>query len=166
MTAASKVLDSAGVEGLRLGSFGNCLVTVWSGEAVRATIDAINDCSAKLLTRWPDGITLLVVIEQGCPMPNSEQRRDLDQYYVNMGSHLRAVAQVVEGGNVWAVMARSVFTAVRLVQKTAYPMKVFASAAEGAEWLADHVTTGEGAGPGQVRAGLLNCVGMLRGPAE
>ena len=162
MSVATMPMESLALEGLQIGSYGNCVVTIWSGEATRATLDAIDRFSAKVYERWPAGTTLLVVLEPGCPMPNSEQRRDLDQYYLSVGNQVRGVAQVVEGGNLWAVMARSVMTALRLVQKSPYPMKVFASAQEGADWISEYVTTEASDDRAKIGTELLNYVGALR----
>lgn len=151
------------VEGLRLGSYGNCVVSIWSGEPTSLCIDAFERFARGLFEQWPSGICLFVLLEPGSPMPTSEQRREMDQYYLRVGHQVRAVAQVVEGGNLWAVMARSVMTALRLVQKAPYPMKVFAETREGAAWAVDYM---EMAPPASDRAqwasGLVECVAKIR----
>jgi hypothetical protein len=107
---------------------------------------------------------MLVVIEPGCPFLDSTQRREMEDYYARFQQHLRGVAQVVEGGNLWSVTARSVMTAMRLVQKRPYPTKVFSDVEEGAEWLGAYVSpvSGKEMPPAELGNGLLRCIVGLR----
>lgn len=162
--ADQQTLDVQSVGGLRLATFGNCVINSWWQPPSAVEFKALNDYTANLAERFPSGITMLVVLEPGCPFLDSAQRREMEDYYARFQPHLRGVAQVVEGGNLWSVTARSVMTAMRLVQKRPYPTKVFSDIEEGTEWLGAYVSAGSGQDMPATEAGngLLRCVARLR----
>jgi hypothetical protein len=168
MAAAAErqeMLDIVKVGGMRIATFEDCIITTWSGDAELVQFTSLEDFTLTFAAGCAHGITLLVVVEPGTPFLDSSQRRQAEGYYERFQPILRAVAHVVEGGNLWSVTARSVMTAMRLVQRRPYPIKVFSDVAEGAEWLGPHIKTKSGEKLVGAEAGnaLLRTVVNVRG---
>jgi hypothetical protein len=127
------------IDGLRLTAYGNCIINNWYGSPGPEHFSAFNNFITQVAQQNSEGILFFVLIDPGAPILNAEQRKEMEGIYARWGSALRACAQVVEGGNLWSLTARSVMTALRLVQRRPYPMRVFAEVGEGAEWTAQYV---------------------------
>ena len=153
------------VDGLRLAAYGNCIINNWTGSPGKAQFAAFDEFIAKVSQSWPDGILFFVVIEPGTPILNAEQRKDMEELYARWGVSLRATAQVVEGGNLWSLTARSVMTALRLVQRRPYPTRVFADVIEGAEWTAQYVARPDNDNSADAAQGLVTEIKRLRSSA-
>jgi len=159
MTAAarSQAAEPSVVGGVRLGSYGNCIIHDWSGPARPEEMEALTRYTMRAAEAWPRGLSMLVVIEVDCPMPTGDEKRALEKYFLDSADHLKAVAYVAEGTGLWASMARSVMTAIRLVRRRPYPTKVMSDSAEGIEWLRPFLATSHD-GPQDPNA----CEGLTR----
>jgi hypothetical protein len=151
------------VSGARIGTWGNCVINTWQGVPDPQQIAKIENAIRVTHTAYPSGVSLLVLIESGAPMPTADQRKELENFYVRCAPQFRCVAQVVEGTGMWAVMGRSVMAALRLVQRRPYPNKVFSDLNEALAWLEPHVEN-PGANVQDPHAGLKATVDSLRGP--
>lgn len=146
----------------RFGVYGNCVINTWSG-AVRSDQLAMFDAVVgEVAPQYPEGIVFFVIIEQGSPLLDSEQRKEIEAVYARWAPTMRAVAQVVEGGNLWSVTIRSLMTAIRLVQRRPYPTKVFTEVGEGVQWIAQYLTRPANDNAGDAVQGLSICVDKLR----
>jgi len=161
-------MDSVKVESLeprvigavRLGSYENCVIHVWSGKFGMPEVDALNAYTAKVAEARPEGIAILALVEAGTPMPTSEGRRMLEEYFVHFAERTRAVAHVAEGKGPWAGMARSVMTALQLMRRRSYPTKVFSAGDDGIAWLSPFISA-DGSKDGC--EGLTRCLTEVRG---
>jgi hypothetical protein len=153
------------VDGLRLAAYGNCIINNWTGSPGKLQFAAFEEFISKVAQSWPDGILFFVVLEPGAPILNAEQRKEMEALYARWGPSMRATAQVVEGGNLWSLTARSVMTALRLVQRRPYPTRVFADVNEGAEWTSQYVARPDNDNSPDATQGLLAEIQRLRASA-
>jgi len=150
------------IDGQRFAAYGNCVINTWSN-AVRSEHLAVFDLTVgKVAECYPDGLVFFVVIEQGAPLLDAEQRKEIEAVYARWAPQMRAVAQVVEGGNLWSVTIRSLMTAIRLVQRRPYPTRVFTEVEEGAEWLGPFVGAPANDSASDAVAGLVANIAQLR----
>jgi hypothetical protein len=151
------------LEGARFGAYKNCVLNAWIGAPRAGQLTVLEEVMREVYAQHPSGIGLLVVVEPGAAMVDSERRKELDAFYGRWMSSLFVVAQVVEGGNLWSVTARSVMTAIRLVQRRSYPTKVFSEVEEGVEWMAPYlVAQSKAEDAASAARGLLEALGQLR----
>lgn len=150
------------VEGLRLAAYGNCIINNWIGSPGSLQMTTFDNFIGEVANQWPDGIMFFVLLEPGAPILNAEQRKEMEALYLRWGPKLRGTAQVVEGGNLWSLTARSVMTALRLVQRRPYPTRVFAEVDEGAEWAAQYLARPANDTSSNAVSGLLGEIQRLR----
>jgi hypothetical protein len=151
------------VEGLALAAYGNCLIKVWSGRALAPQIEALNAFADQHCEMWPQGATCLVIVQDGCPMPGAEERKNISAFYKRVAPRMQAIAQVAEGSSLWAVMARSVFTALTLMEKRPYPNQVFALPSEGIDWLSAHMKMRDpNVPPAEIAKGMIEYLSSIR----
>lgn len=150
------------IDGVRLAAYGNCIINSWYGVAGKEQLAAFEKCIEQVDKSFPDGIVFFVVVEPGAPILTAEQRKEMEQIYARFSPRLRGAAQVVEGGNLWSLTARSVMTALRLVQRRPYPTRVFSDVLEGAEWAAQYVARPENDNSESGKEGLLHEIKRMR----
>jgi hypothetical protein len=161
--ASTKQLEPRRVDGLLLGSYGNCMIKVWSGRALTPEMDAAHEYAEELCALWPDGLAFLIVVESDCAMPRAEERKAISAFYKKMAPRLLAMSQVAEGTSLWAVMARSVFTALQLMERRAYPSAMFALPSEAIEWLYPYVrVTGPSVPAAELSRGMMDYLVSIR----
>jgi hypothetical protein len=127
------------MDGARFSVLGNCVINSWQGPPLKDHLVVFDQIMAELSARHAAGVLMMVVLDSGSPIPTASQRRDGEAAYARWGHCIRAVAQVVEGTNLWAMTARSIMTAMRLVQRRTYPIKVFSDVREAAVWSIPHL---------------------------
>jgi hypothetical protein len=153
------------MDGLRLAAYGNCVINNWVGAPAKEQMAAFESYLSTVSKTCQDGIVFFVVLEPGAPILTAEQRKEMEALYARWGPSLRATAQVVEGGNLWSLTARSVMTALRLVQRRPYPTRVFADVLEGAEWTAQYIVRPDNDNSANGMQGLLAEIQRLRAAA-
>ena len=100
--------------GVRFAVLGNVIVSTRSGPLQAehlSTFDALMD---EARARHPEGVVLFVSLEPGANVHEESYQRESQAAYGRWASAIRAVAQLVEGGNLWAATARSMMIALRL----------------------------------------------------
>lgn len=139
------------------------MIKVWSGRALTPEMGAANEYAEELCRLWPEGLAFLIVVESDCAMPRAEERKAISTFYKKMAPRLLAMSQVAEGTSLWAVMARSVFTALQLMERRAYPSQMFALPSEAIEWLSPYVkVTDPNASPAEITKGMIDYVLSIR----
>ena len=150
------------IDGQRFAAYGNCVINTWSSAVRSQHLAAFDETAGKVAQRHPDGIVFFVIVEQGSPLLDAEQRKEIEAVYARWAPSMRAAAQVVEGGNLWSVTMRSLMTAIRLVQRRPYPTRVFTEVNEGAAWVAPYVIGPANDNGKDVMAGLVAGIAQLR----
>jgi hypothetical protein len=154
------------VDGVRLTAYQNCAISIWQqkpGAEVTGGIAKLNELVEHLASRHAGNVVKVVVITPGNPLPNSAQRKELEAFYARW--NWQAVVQVAEGIDLWSVTARSVMTAMRLVQRKAYPNRVFADADEASQWASEYIARGDGQSLADAASGLVKAIESLRSVA-
>jgi hypothetical protein len=147
---------------LRLAAYGNCVINNWYDSPTMEQLAGFDAFIGKVAQQHPDGVLLFVLVEPGTPILSAEQRKEMEAIYARWSGKTRAVAQVVEGGNLWSLTARSVMTALRLVQRRPYPTRVFSEVGEGAEWTSQYVSRPDNDNARDATQGLMAEVQRLR----
>jgi hypothetical protein len=127
------------MKGARFSVRGNAILSTWEGPPRKEHLDLFDQFMRELSARFVEGVAMFVVLEPGAMMTDAKDRRETEAAYTRWAGSLRAVAQVVEGGNLWASTARSIMTAIRLVDRKPYPIKVFSDIGEAARWCAPYL---------------------------
>ncbi len=127
------------MDGARFAVCGNCILSTWMGPPRPNHLARFDELMSALAPEYADGVVMYVALEPGAMMTDAKDRRETEAAYTRWAHALRAVAQVVEGQNLWAATARSIMTAMRLVDRKPYPIKVFSDTREAARWLAPHL---------------------------
>jgi len=129
-----------GGDGLAIGEVSNVCIAVWRAEVSRARFDVQREGLAEVVSRHPEHVGFLCVIEPTSAPPDDELRRAIaDMVRVNQ-PHLRCIACVVEGTGVRNAVARSTLTAMALlVGRRVVPFSVFGTVSASATWMVPHV---------------------------
>jgi hypothetical protein len=122
----------------RLGHVGPLAVSVWNGRATGAQVDRALALIRELVEQNPTGVMLLAVLAKGCGIPDEEARSKLTAGLTRVRTHVRAVANVVEGQGFGGAALRGALTSIGLVIRPPYPQKVTASVSEAAAFLQQH----------------------------
>jgi hypothetical protein len=151
-------------DGVKFADYSNVAVTVWAQKTLGVTgaLAKLDELMNHVTSQHPEGAVLIVVITQGNQIPNSQVRKELEAFYTRWLKSWRAVVFVAEGNDLWSVTARSVMTALRLVQQKPYPTKIFSETKDGAKWAAEFATKPQGKTPEDVERDLLVAIEDLR----
>jgi hypothetical protein len=120
-----------------VATWNNVLLTTWRGGINANGLESTHGISFDLAARFPDGIVVYNVIEQGIPMPSNEIRRRASEILHETGGHVCKTSTVVLGDGFWVSTARAAIATITLFARTPHPQKVFASLADGAGWVED-----------------------------
>jgi hypothetical protein len=151
-------------EGARFASYQNVAFVVWA-QKQRGLTQALAKKTAlvsHLAAQHPEGVVLFVVITQGNPIPDSNTRKELESFYATWAKTWRAVVFVAEGNDLWSVTARSVMTALRLVQHRPYPTRIFSETSEAASLAAELCTKLPGQSHADAQRAIMEMVEELR----
>jgi hypothetical protein len=132
-------------DGLRWVSFdaghaiavqGGVLITIWSGEMRAAAVRQAATESRRLTDARPGALSFLNMIVRGTPVPGEDVRAEFQKMIRQGPGALRCTAIVAEGGGFHGSAVRAVVTGITMVVRPKFPMKVHASVAEAAAWIA------------------------------
>lgn len=151
------------VDGARVAAYQNCAISIWQqqpGTEVTGGIAKINELVEQLVSRYEGNVVMFAVIMPGNPLPNGAQRKELEAFYARW--NWQAVVQVAEGVDLWSVTARSVMTAMRLVQRKPYPNRMFADVEEASQWASEYIARSDGQSFADAATGLAKAIENLR----
>jgi hypothetical protein len=142
-----------------LGTFGNCLLSVWRSEfappAAMHWAHALNDLRASLRGTSLGGLSYL---ETTCRLPAEPAATDIFTDALRRhGDVLKGVAVVYERDGFWGAGARSQITAVFNESKALIPYFMFGALEPAAAWLLEAMHQ-----PAQARIQLMQCIEQLR----
>jgi hypothetical protein len=151
------------MDGARFAVLGNCVISAWAGPPEPPHLRTFDELMAEVSGRYADGVVMLLVLEPGALLNDASQRKAAEGHYARWASSLRALAQLIEGENLWAATGRSHVTAIQLVEPRHYPSRLFADAREATRWCAPHLELPPPHGTLDERAeALLACTQRLR----
>jgi len=141
-------------DGVRFCTWKNYLINIWGDAQPNAQhLLTLGELTRKVHSRHREGVCLLVILEKAA-LPTAEQRKMLGTYYSSHSHCFNSVAQVLEGGGLWAQTVRGILTTVNLLQTTTYPAAVFRSVQAAGHWTKMHApanSNGEEISPDQLK---------------
>lgn len=150
--------------GARYACYQNCALEIWSNDPpeYHTALVKLDELVTEISSVYREGVILFTVVTAGTPIPGGKERKELEAFFNKWGGSWRAIARVAEGHDLWSVTARSVMTAIRLVQRTSYPARVFSEVPEGVKWTAEYMVRPEGLSTEQTARALQETVENLR----
>jgi hypothetical protein len=135
--------DPHGIEshhdGLGIANVGAVCLVVWRQSVTVERFERERAALHALAHRHPGGVGFLCVIGENVPPPTAELRNATIQMISALGTRLRWVACVIEGEGFRAATTRSVLAGMALLLRSSGPaIRIAASTAEAAAWLAQH----------------------------
>ena len=126
-------------DGLGIAYVGAVCMVVWRRSVTLERFVRQRTALRALADRHPEGISFLCVIGENVPPPDAALRKASTQMITALGSRLRCIACVIEGGGFRAATTRSVLAGMALLLRSSTPvLRIVASSAEAAAWLAQH----------------------------
>ncbi|MFW6066845.1 MAG: hypothetical protein ACOC97_00785 [Myxococcota bacterium] len=120
---------------LATGAWRHLYVLVWRNDTTLEGVERVR----KDFRDWAAGVegplALITVVQEQCPLPSPEARKDLGRWLGEISDRIRASAVIYEGAGFKSASVRGVVTGLTLIARQAYPHKVFASVSEAALWL-------------------------------
>jgi hypothetical protein len=146
-----------------LGTFGNCLLSVWRTEfalpAAMHWAHTLNDLRASLPGTPLGGLSYM---ETTCRLPAEAAAADTFAEALRRHSPvLKGIAVVYERDGFWGAGARSQLTAVFNESKAVIPYLMFVALEPAAAWLLEALNQ-----PAQDRIQLMQCIEQLRGAQD
>lgn len=92
-----------------------------------------------IFARHPGGVGTIVVIDRSAKPPSEAVREPIKHAIAQAGPKLRGVAQVVEGEGFGAAAKRSALAFITLIARFPFPVKIFASRKDAAQWMVDRL---------------------------
>lgn len=126
-------------DGVLLATWRNVLLNVGKGNPSKEFIDQVLQHAEDLLSVYPDGIVLMLLIYDGGGVPGGKGRGRATQMLREIGPRLQALAAVIEGAGFWASAARSILTGLALMSRSRFPLRTFSEMNEAARWLVKYI---------------------------
>ncbi len=114
---------------------GPCLTLIVRREPDPHILQEASRWADELLKAYPQKGGLIVVIQASASPPSEASRARIDRAYTEYGRGVVAGAMVIEGKGFVAASIRSALSLIMLRSKYNYPIKTFATVAEGATFL-------------------------------
>jgi hypothetical protein len=124
-------------ETLCLMSIGNWLIPCWKTAPDIARFTQVDKATAETLKRFPEGISVIVIIESLVGLPGDEARRANASLIKRYEHVLRSQALVVESSGFRSAALRAFLSGVTLMTRSRAPTRVFPYAAEAIRWTAE-----------------------------
>lgn len=125
-----KKLDGFGL--IASGPLGVC---VWDKTPALEHVQAGGQFLSRM-ARTHEQFLFLVVLSPGCPAPEGHLREMIGNELKRVEKHIRASSTVIEGDGFAAAALRGVIIGINLLIRPPYPMKVFGTISDSAEFLA------------------------------
>jgi hypothetical protein len=152
------------VDEVRFGYFRNCGISIWAQttSGVTRALAKQDELITFLNAGYPDAVMLITVICPGNRIPTSGQRKEIEAFFEQWVKNWRAVVMVAEGNDLWSVTARSVMTALRLVQRRPYATKIFSETTDASQWASKYLVDVDSQNGDEAARQLLQSVEDLR----
>ena len=136
------------------GLIGPVLVMLARREPDAAHLPESDRWFGELLARYPKKGGYIVVVQASAPPPSEPARKVIDKAYTQYGRGAQIGAMVIEGKGFMAASIRSALSLLMLKSRYGYPLKIFATVAEGAAFVCPALPPEYGAARGQVVTGV------------
>jgi hypothetical protein len=140
MTSASKRSDVDVIEAASdhvFGTWRDVFVSVWRSAATARTAVRLATVLRRFAAGHSGGVSMIVVIEPGCTMPDTEARERMSRDMKRHETFTRHMVLVYEGEGFRAAAVRSVVAGMQLLSRQVVPTTTVATVTQGASWLAE-----------------------------
>jgi hypothetical protein len=111
------------------------LIAVWQGDPTSARVTALADEMRDLGQAYRSRIFLYNVITAATAMPSAEARDVLRMQFERMRGQLGAAAIVLEKLGIEGTLSRTVISTVLTISQRPFPLRVFPTRRDAANWL-------------------------------
>jgi cytochrome c556 len=112
----------------------NVTCAVFKRETTLGGVRTIQRVYDDLAGKFPEGVLMVTIVEEGAPMPVVEVRDALAKFLASGAGRSKMSAVIHEGIGFRAAAVRAVVTGLAMVAKLPYPHKVFATPTDAARW--------------------------------
>ena len=152
--AGSTVKPLYATETQAVALVGPALVLIARRPPDEHAMQATPRCVSQLVATYPQRGALVVVVPSDCPVPGDEARRYMHRMYTAFAEGVTAGAMVIEGTGFVAASKRSVVSLLLIKSRYPYPLKVFATTAEGAAFVCPRLPPEHAADAARIVAGI------------
>ncbi len=131
--------------GLKVGRYGNVLISVWRGTITPQLLEHVNEVQAKVIAQHGRITAIGVLTGQSTGVPSEELRQASIMAMKRFQAHVRGTALVIATSGVKAMLARTFFAGLSLMMPSS-PHRAFRSVDEAVAWLVEHDPTLEADG--------------------
>lgn len=118
-----------------LFGYGDVNITVWHASGDEPAVLSLEPLAAKRIASFPRGVSGVQLVTHAAGMPTAGARNALAAQGRKWAKETAAVAVVIEHTGFFGSAMRSVVTGIQLLAKAEFPIRVFASLQEAADWL-------------------------------
>ncbi len=122
-----------------VGTWNNVSLIIWRVATFSNAVDLSQRTSEELARKYPGGIGLLTIIEQSAPMPPSEARSRIADFFAS-ADYIKASSVAFEGTGFRAGAVRSVVAGLTMLARQPFPHKIFATLKEATDWQVPELT--------------------------
>ncbi len=154
----AEVISHHRTEEAVFASFRETFLVVWRTATTVALVRAMGRHVERFAAAHPSGISMVVVVEEGCEMPDGPTREVMAGDMKRHESFTRHMALVYEGSGFRAAALRSIVAGLHFVSRQKVNTKVLSSVVDAATWLASQP------GPNPAAAEIIAAVAEARAP--
>ncbi len=115
-------------------TWNNVACAVFKRETTLGGVRTIQRAYDDLAARFPSGVFMVTIVEDGAPMPVVEVRDALAKFLASGAGRTTMSAVIHEGVGFRAAAVRAVVTGLAMVARLPYPHKVFGTPTDAARW--------------------------------
>lgn len=111
-------------------------ISVWHESGEEVAVRALDEVAAGRIARFPRGVSGVQLVMHNAGMPTAGARAALVEAASRWAGRTAAVAVVIEQAGFFGSAMRSAVTGIQMLAKAEFPIKVFGTTRNAAEWLA------------------------------
>lgn len=123
--------------GYVFGGWQDVFIAAWRATTTLMGARRVGIVMERFAARHPQGISLVMIVEPHCDMPDGATRDLIAKDMKRHESFTRHATMIYEGSGFKAATIRSIMVGLQMLSRQAAPTKVCATVAEGAHWLAE-----------------------------
>lgn len=131
----TKVMNTGIKDTLVTGYWGNLVIGVWRGEPTLEAIRFHSQCYNEAAKRTPKGMYVMIIVEDGVPLPNESCRKAISSVMENIERDVVAMVGVQEATGFRGAAIRSVITSLSMLSRVPYKTTTVATVREAARWV-------------------------------
>ncbi|MFO0694062.1 MAG: hypothetical protein U0230_10940 [Polyangiales bacterium] len=123
-------------DGYHYAAWQNAYVLTWTKPASKESLDAAVSGKRDVLARFPKGVAVINLVRPDVDVPSAEVREYAKAKQVEDSVGVLCHSTVIDGSGFWASGMRAILAGLYMVQREAFPRKVFSTSSEAIDWMA------------------------------